>query len=71
MASLQGSAGYKTDQIDMVVLTHLHLDHIRGLMEDGNPLVAIARYMTGEAEYNFWSNKDLLNGGRKRIATLV
>lgn len=55
----------------MVVLTHLHLDHIRGLMEDGNPLVAIARYMTGEAEYNFWSNKDLLNGGRKRIATLV
>ncbi len=71
LAKLLESAGFTTDQVDVVVLTHFHPDHIGGLMEDGKPLFANARYMTGENEFNFWSNKDLLNGGLKRVATLV
>ena len=49
------AAGYTADQIDVVVLTHMHPDHIGGLMTDGAPTFAQARYVTGGAEHNFWS----------------
>ncbi len=49
------SAGYTTDQIDVVVLTHMHPDHIGGLMTGGSPTFKNARYVTGSAEYDFWS----------------
>lgn len=48
-------AGYSADQIDVVVLTHMHPDHIGGLMEDGKPAFPNARYVTGQVEYDFWS----------------
>lgn len=56
-------AGYTPDQIDVVVLTHCHPDHIGGLVESGTPVFANARYVCGEAEYNFWSPKELLDAG--------
>src|SRR6056297_3901869 len=43
------SAGYATDQIDTVVLTHMHGDHIGGLMAGDTPTFANARYVTGQA----------------------
>ncbi len=49
------SAGIAPDQIDIVVLTHMHGDHIGGLMGDGGPTFAKARYVTGSAEHNHWS----------------
>lgn len=50
-----GAAGYTPDQVDIVVLTHMHGDHIGGLMKDGAPTFANARYVTGSAEHNHWS----------------
>jgi glyoxylase-like metal-dependent hydrolase (beta-lactamase superfamily II) len=50
------AAGYQPEDVTIVVLTHLHGDHIGGLMEDGKPAFANARYVTGQAEYDFWSN---------------
>ncbi|MEM7025503.1 MAG: MBL fold metallo-hydrolase, partial [Pseudomonadota bacterium] len=64
-------AGYDTSDIDVVVLTHMHPDHIGGLMEDGAPAYPNASYVTGSTEYDFWSNKDLLTGPTERVATLV
>lgn len=52
--ALQG-AGYTPDQVDIVVLTHMHPDHIGGLMMKGNPTFPNARYVTGSKEYDFWS----------------
>lgn len=48
------AAGYTPDQVDVVVLTHMHGDHIGGLMANGAPTFANARYVTGAAEHNHW-----------------
>ncbi len=50
-----GSAGYDASQVDVVVITHMHPDHIGGLMEDGKPAFPNARYVTGQTEYDFWT----------------
>lgn len=48
-------AGFTPDQIDVVVLTHMHGDHIGGLMTEAGPTFANARYVTGAVEHNHWS----------------
>ena len=48
------AAGYKREDVSIVVLTHMHGDHIGGLMEGGQPAFPNARYVTGQAEYDFW-----------------
>lgn len=55
MAAALGAAGYETDQVDLVVITHMHPDHIGGLMQDGAPTFAKARYVTGRVEYDAWA----------------
>jgi len=51
------AAGMTADMVDVVVLTHMHGDHIGGLMgADGTtPTFANARYVTGAVEHNNWS----------------
>jgi glyoxylase-like metal-dependent hydrolase (beta-lactamase superfamily II) len=66
------NAGYSADQVDVVVLTHMHPDHIGGLMEGGAPAFPNARYVTGQKEYDFWSGMDPeANGVTKLLATNV
>lgn len=48
------AAGYKREDVTIVVLTHMHGDHIGGLMEGGAPAFPNARYVTGQTEYDFW-----------------
>lgn len=49
------AAGYTADQVDIVVLTHMHGDHIGGLMKDGVPTFPNASYVTGQVEFDTWS----------------
>jgi glyoxylase-like metal-dependent hydrolase (beta-lactamase superfamily II) len=49
-------ADYSPEQITLVVLTHLHGDHINGLMENGAPTYPNATYVTGRIEYDFWTD---------------
>lgn len=55
LAAQLAPAGFAPEQIDIVVLSHGHPDHIGGVMEKGKPLFPNARYLTGTADYNFWS----------------
>ena len=70
IAKALADAGRTTDEIDVVVITHMHGDHIGGLMTDGSPTFANARYVTGRAEYDGW--KALPDSGpAKQMATHV
>lgn len=64
-------SGYKPEQVDIVVLSHFHPDHIGGLMENGAPLFPNARYFTNSAEYDFWTPESKLTGGTARVAKLA
>jgi glyoxylase-like metal-dependent hydrolase (beta-lactamase superfamily II) len=50
------AAGYAPEQVTLVVLTHMHGDHIGGLMEGGAPAFKNARYVAGQVEYDFWKD---------------
>jgi glyoxylase-like metal-dependent hydrolase (beta-lactamase superfamily II) len=69
------AAGYSTDDITIVALTHLHGDHIGGLMEGGKPAFAKARYVAGKTEYDFWTDKARegtpAEGGHKAVLANV
>jgi glyoxylase-like metal-dependent hydrolase (beta-lactamase superfamily II) len=47
-------AGYSPDQVDIVVITHMHGDHIGGLSDGATPTFPNARYVTGQAEFDHW-----------------
>ena len=56
LAAQLAPAGFAPEQIDIVVLSHGHPDHIGGVMEQGKPLFPNARYVTGATDYDFWSS---------------
>ena len=58
LATRLGHLGYKPEDIDVVVLTHGHPDHIGGLVAGGKPVYPNARYVFGAAEYDFWKRNE-------------
>ena len=63
------AAGYTTDQVDKVVITHMHGDHIGGLMGDDGETFKNASYVTGAIEHNHWSKADN-DGFKAKVAPL-
>ncbi|MEU5583378.1 MBL fold metallo-hydrolase [Streptomyces huasconensis] len=57
------AAGFAPESVDLVVLTHLHTDHVgwNTRHEDGNwvPTFPHARYVTSRAEWDHWADSDL------------
>lgn len=49
------AAGYSPDQVDIVIVTHMHGDHIGGLQGESGATFTNARYITGAAEYDHWA----------------
>ncbi len=48
-------AGYGPDQVDTVVLTHMHGDHVGGLSGEMGATFPNARYVTGRTEFDYWA----------------
>lgn len=52
------AAGYSPEQIDEIYLTHMHLDHLGGLVAaDGKPVFPNATVRAGKADADFWLSK--------------
>ena len=58
-------AGYKPEDVDVVVITHGHPDHIGGLVKGGQPVFPNARYVFGAAEFDFWNKGENIREARK------
>ncbi|MEM1360294.1 MAG: MBL fold metallo-hydrolase [Pseudomonadota bacterium] len=54
-SAAMAEAGYSPDQVDTVIITHMHPDHIGGLMGEGGETFSNAAYITGAVEHNFWT----------------
>ena len=65
LAERLGEAGYKAADVDVVVITHGHPDHIGGLTEGGKPVFPNARYVFGAAEFDFWKRGENVREARK------
>lgn len=66
-------AGVNPQDVSIVVITHMHPDHIGGLMENGRPTFPNARYFTGEVEYDAWAalDGDRAQGFRDKVMPLA
>jgi len=54
------SAGYTPEQVDLVLVTHLHSDHVGGLTtQDGNRVFPNAEVYVAKEESDFWLSPEI------------
>ncbi|HEX7865060.1 MAG TPA: MBL fold metallo-hydrolase [Variovorax sp.] len=51
------AAGYQPEQVDDVLITHMHGDHVGGLVQDGKLVFPNATIHAGQEDADFWLNK--------------
>lgn len=68
-------AGFTPGNVDLVVLTHLHADHVGWNTREVDgvwvPTFPNARYLTARAEYDFWAAYDMDEARRGMFADSV
>ena len=54
------SLGVEAEQIDAVLLTHMHGDHIGGLLVDGKAAFPKAKLYLAQQEHDYWTNEEIM-----------
>jgi glyoxylase-like metal-dependent hydrolase (beta-lactamase superfamily II) len=67
-SELLAEAGYAASDVDVVVITHCHGDHIGGLVSDGSRAFANARLIIDSREHEFWTGDESEKSGRGEAA---
>lgn len=52
------NVGYNPDEVKLVLMTHLHGDHLGGLTKDGKKVFKNAQIYVKDTELAFWKNRD-------------
>lgn len=52
--------GVDRDAVDLVVLTHLHRDHVGWNMSNGQPTFPNARYLMPESDWEYWTQASVM-----------
>ncbi|MEU0385093.1 MBL fold metallo-hydrolase [Streptomyces chartreusis] len=69
------AAGYPPDSVDLVILTHLHADHVGWNTREVNgewvPTFPNARYLTSRTEREFWTGYDMDEARRQMFRDSV
>ena len=60
LANLAAS-GYKPEQVDAVLITHMHSDHVGGLMNDGKMAFPNATVHADQRDLDFWLSQSNLD----------
>jgi glyoxylase-like metal-dependent hydrolase (beta-lactamase superfamily II) len=62
------AAGYDPAQVDTVVITHLHPDHIGGVADaDGKPLFPKARILVAKEDNDFWLSQQVADNSPEKM----
>jgi glyoxylase-like metal-dependent hydrolase (beta-lactamase superfamily II) len=59
------ASGYQPEQVDEIYITHMHGDHVGGLVVDGKPAFANAIVRAAQQEADFWLSKAHMDAAPK------
>jgi glyoxylase-like metal-dependent hydrolase (beta-lactamase superfamily II) len=61
------AAGYQADQVDEIYITHMHGDHVGGLIADGKTAFPNAIVRADQREADFWLNTAHMNAAPEEL----
>jgi glyoxylase-like metal-dependent hydrolase (beta-lactamase superfamily II) len=71
LAAMMAASGVQPGDVTVVAITHMHGDHVGGLMENGAPAFPNARYIASAAEYDHWTKVADAEAGKTVAANVV
>ena len=74
LPEILGGLGVKPEDVNFVLLTHLHMDHIGGLLRGGERAFPKARLMVAKPEITYWTGlaeKDAANPNAALVKAMV